>query len=306
MPDVRRRSSALGLGLTVLVAVLVSAFFVAAAKTAGTETASITFVRGPDYAQSIYLVSFDGRHVSRLLRDGHYSTCAQDFECPGDLSYSDPAWSSDGRLAASVSTEPDQGNSQTCVAVFTQKPHTRAVRCDLVSEPSWAPDGRHLALACDCLTNFLPLLTVWRIGSLQIDLPTLVRTGHFDPKPAWSPDGSRIAFARGWGASPRLYLIRPDGSGAKELLTSSANNASWSPDSRRLVFDNGHRIAVINADGTGLRYLTNSKTGDTDPAWSPDGRWIAFVRHGDLWLMDANGASQRLLVRNATQPAWKP
>ena len=72
------------------------------------------------------------------------------------------------------------------------------------------------------------------------------------------------------------------------------------------MFDNGHRIAVINADGTGLRYLTNSKTGDTDPAWSPDGRWIAFVRHGDLWLMDANGASQRLLVRNATQPAWKP
>ena len=134
-----------------------------------------------------------------------------------------------------------------------------------------------------------------------------------DDTPAWSPDGSKIVFARTAGGRARPYLIRPNGRDLAQLTTISARNPSWSPDGKRLVFDDGRRIAVINADGTGQRYLTRPSGVDAEPAWSPDGRTIAFTRYksassqdGDIWLMTPTGAKQRLFVKSASQPAWKP
>ena len=51
----------------------------------------------------------------------------------------------------------------------------------------------------------------------------------------------------------------------------------------------------------------------TDPAWSPDGTQIAYVRaradarptSGNIWIVDASGAHPRLVIRHATQTAWK-
>ena len=105
--------------------------------------------------------------------------------------------------------------------------------------------------------------------------------------------------------------LGPDGKGAKRGdLALRSGHPSWSPDAGRLVFDTGRRIAVVDAHGRNLRFLTRPGTTDTDPAWSPDGRSIAFVRRrertDDLWLMAANGRNQRLLVRNASHPAWRP
>jgi dipeptidyl aminopeptidase/acylaminoacyl peptidase len=300
-------------GLGFLIAALVSAMCATGARTGTGEAASITFRRG----SSIYLISFDGRRLSRLLRGGyHSSACLDQFlvTCPGSLDYSGPDWSSGGRLAVAVASTPDEGNSSECVAVFTPKLKLmpRALACEGQSEPSWAPDGTRLALAGTWGENFLPLLEIWQLGA-HPGFRALVKTGRSDPNPAWSPDGSQIAFARGSSAAPRLYLIRPDGRGSKQLLTSHADNASWSPDDRRLAFDDGHRIAVIDRDGKNLRYLTRPGARDRDPAWARDGRWIAFVRYrskqsqsAEVWVMDTNGRHQRLLARNATQPAWKP
>jgi eukaryotic-like serine/threonine-protein kinase len=135
--------------------------------------------------------------------------------------------------------------------------------------------------------------------------------------PAWAPDGSRIAFTRteiggGRSAIGGIYVIQPNGKSLRRLTPVPARNTSWSPDGKRLVFDDGRRIGMIDAAGSGLRYLTQPKGVDADPAWSPDGRTIAFVRYaslksktGDIWLMTPTGAHQRLFIRNGGQPAWK-
>ena len=292
MPAVRRRSVFV-FGITLLVATLVAAVSATEAKTGGTETASVSFVRG----LGIYLVSVDGHRVTRVLRGSRSE------------SYYEPAWSADGRELAVTAS---QGTNTNCISVIKQSKPLNAACGGLVGEPSWAPDGRRFVFMHQ-YSEFGGELNIWRWGSKTTTVVTGSGFGSdvLDSSPTWSPNGSEIAFARGREAK-RLYVIRPDGTGTKRVTTSTADDPSWSPDSRRLVFDDGRRIAVIDVNGRNFRYLTQPKTRDLDPAWSPDGRWIAFARYRsnrsqatDLWLMNTSGESLRLLARNAYQPAWK-
>jgi TolB protein len=67
-------------------------------------------------------------------------------------------------------------------------------------------------------------------------------------------------------------------------------------------------IAVVDADGSGLRVLTHDRVTETSPAWSPDHRQIAFLRpklhtSDQIWVMNADGTDQHALThfRNAPQ-----
>ena len=77
----------------------------------------------------------------------------------------------------------------------------------------------------------------------------------------------------------------------------------------KVVFQtaSGKEIYVINADGSGLKYLTQGM----DPALSPDGRWVAFIRWGDqpgIYNITVDGSQEKLVyhVTQARQPAWSP
>ncbi len=77
----------------------------------------------------------------------------------------------------------------------------------------------------------------------------------------------------------------------------------------KLIFHtcNGCDIYVINADGTGLRRLTDGM----EPAWSPDGKKVAFTRWRDprgLYVIDEDGSNETLVFGwvAAKGPAWSP
>src|SRR5436305_262861 len=74
------------------------------------------------------------------------------------------------------------------------------------------------------------------------------------------------------------------GTGLKKLTDSAGNNGfpAFSPDGKRLVFRSGRdrsakNLYVMNADGSGVRRLTEGKWTDTMCDWSPKGDWIAFA-----------------------------
>ncbi len=92
---------------------------------------------------------------------------------------------------------------------------------------------------------------------------------------------------------------------------------SWSPDGSRIAFHSsrtgGGDIYVMNADGSGVRQLTDHPASDGSPSWSPDGKQILFdsKRSGnfDIWVMNADGTGSKRLTRDPGRdlaPSWSP
>lgn len=142
-------------------------------------------------------------------------------------------------------------------------------------------------------------------------------------EPVWSPDGSRIAFARGIWPRFAVYTINPDGSHLQRLTHSDTTDyyPAWSPDGRRLAFvslrDGIHAIYMMALDtagaATGADPVRLSQSDDSVPAWSPDGRKIVFVSKRDgnkeLYVMKSDGSEQQRLTHNPgsdDDPQWSP
>lgn len=101
--------------------------------------------------------------------------------------------------------------------------------------------------------------------------------------PAWSSDGTKLAYVSFEKKKPVIY-VQSLVSGQRYVLANFKGNNSapaWSPDGKRLAIVLTHgansQIYLINADGTGLRQLTRSRAIDTEPVWSPDGQYIYFT-----------------------------
>ncbi len=109
--------------------------------------------------------------------------------------------------------------------------------------------------------------------------------------PAWSPDGSKVAFLTVSGDAPdrTVWVVNADGSGQRQVdptgygRAGSVNGVDWSPDGTRMVLtmDDGRHtgLAVMNADGSGFRMVVSERApaGYGSPVWAPDGR-IFFTR----------------------------
>jgi Tol biopolymer transport system component len=144
-----------------------------------------------------------------------------------------------------------------------------------------------------------------------------------DMWPAWSPDGTRIAFQsdRSGGLSD-IYVINVDGSGLLRLtydpvpaITNEVHPA-WSPDGTRIAFTsnlNGHYdIYTVRPDGSDLRRITSTTDSDLEPSWSPDGtrlvvRRVTTDNEWDIWILAADGTvAVRVSLPGFQQaPAWR-
>ncbi len=145
-----------------------------------------------------------------------------------------------------------------------------------------------------------------------------------DFEPAWSPDGTRIAFVSDRDGNDEIYVMDAGG-GAQTRVTdnpASDTQPTWSPDGLAMAFtsdrDGNTEIYRMGANGSGPANLTNDPLPDSDPAWSPDGGRIAFARvlpavfpagGGEIYVMNPDGSEQVNLTddaRDDADPTWSP
>ena len=175
---------------------------------------------------------------------------------------------------------------------------------------------------------------LFTIGADGSGLTRLTRLRGVEGDSSWSPDGSKVAFARARDPEEgpyEIWVVNADGSGLMRLTRHRGFSIApaWSPDGRTIVYatDEGRgqpplRLYVMNADGSGKQRLTSNRRRDyTDPQWSPDGDSIAFgiakgadtPRGVDLSIavIDADdGANLRRLTPRGgpdeANPNWSP
>jgi TolB protein len=167
------------------------------------------------------------------------------------------------------------------------------------------PGGNGL-IAYTCLNNTgYHICTVNEDGSFPLQLTN----GGDDHSPAWSADGSRLAFDCGTG----VCVTDANGS-TRTQLTDFGYFPAWSPDGSRIAFGCGG-ICVMNADGSGRAQLTGGA--DDFPSWSPDGTKIAFERANvsfqgrDIYVVNADGSGETALTNSGDDvlnltPDWSP
>ena len=130
-----------------------------------------------------------------------------------------------------------------------------------------------------------------------------------DQAPAWSPDGSKIAFTSLRDGNAEIYVMNADGSSQTRLTNNATGSVSpaWSPDGSKIAFgslrDGNAEIYVMNADGSGQTRLTNNPARRTDPRLVAGRQKIAFASDRDggsfeVYVMNADGSGQTSLTND--------
>ena len=135
------------------------------------------------------------------------------------------------------------------------------------------------------------------IALLAAKLLTRTQVDWKDGSPAWSPDGTRIAFYSERDGNAEIYVMNADGTGVTRLTNSSADEGypAWSPDGRTISFDSDRTgnfdVFAMNTDGSNVRPLTKHPARDVSATWSPDGSTIVFMSDREPGGFDAYEAA---------------
>jgi Tol biopolymer transport system component len=135
-------------------------------------------------------------------------------------------------------------------------------------------------------------LEIYTVGVDGRDLTRLTDNQVMDVYPAWSPDGSRVAFLSRRVQDLDVYLMNVDGSDQRRLYDSGTNDGDIDWRGGTIVFTSGFAIWKMNADGGQPVQLTNPPhrgewgranlpAGDYDPRLNPQGDRIVFERLED-------------------------
>ncbi|OLC11309.1 MAG: hypothetical protein AUH41_00915, partial [Gemmatimonadetes bacterium 13_1_40CM_66_11] len=220
-------------------------------------------------------------------------------------------WSSDNPQVASVGEDGTvAGAAYGHAKITATAPGGKTVIADVYVV------GEIVVASSRAAPNKFQLYSVERSNLAQLTKLTPAADTTSASDPAFSPDGSRIAFVSQRDGNAEIYVMNADGTGTTRVTNDpqADGRPSFLPDGQSLAFHSSRtagklQIWAVNVDGTGLTQLTRDSV-NSSPAVSPDGQTIAYVstrnKDGDIWLMNRDGTNQRQFTRSPQQRESEP
>ena len=169
--------------------------------------------------------------------------------------------------------------------------------------PSFDPTGTMIAFKNN---------GIWKINVDGTGLTQLMADDAHSP--AWSPDGTQIAYGSIVGSLVQLFIMNADGTNRQQVLTSgSVIDVTWKPSSKLLfgVLSGNYELHSFDpVNPSSLTRLTTSKASDFEPSWSPDGTQISWVAGtsgptSGIWMMNTDGSGKLgPVIPKGRQGSW--
>jgi Tol biopolymer transport system component len=291
-----------------LLAFGVIAGFLALPASAAAPSPRIVFTRDVGEQQELFSVRPDGSRLQRLTHDPAY--------------HSEPAWSPDGRLIASVGTG----------GIVVRTPNGSVVRRvaipvdGTIAEVDWSPDGAWISYLVEhCSHEDLrgyvvpPCADLWVVrpdgGANRRLVDREVDMGDVDVSYSWCPGSRRLVYEALSSGTTTLGVVDLRSGASRRIPgTAGAADPTWSSRGE-IAFVRGRAVYRVQPSGRRLLRLLRG-TFLSRTSWSPNGRRLAYLaaeRAGTgnrwgVWIVGANGRP-RVRVGTATYNrglAWSP